>query len=155
MVNFHGYVGGHSGEYLDYTISSILWIYLPTPTRVYYVSGAGIVLTNPASILLMGGIWLPNVMFALLTISYIREEKSRQRAYAVGLLALLYQMALGIYMMGYGWMAYHILQYFGPIPIQFIVGFLFLQYHGLDESKPLWDTDKKEWWEKADAEEGS
>ena len=131
------------GAIPNYTIYSILWVIVP---------GVPIQLTfNP--LFMMANIWFTipltifNIAYIWKMIRYYRGKCTRYSVFWVGLLSITIPTVLALVLTGFvspsGGYAM-----IGPIPIQFIVGLIFLyKYPGPEMTSPWrYDLHERKWW---------
>lgn len=125
--------GGDSmgNNWVDLAIVGVLWTYFPVsgnwnPMR-FGVEGYGVFFLNPSILFNTFPFWFISIIFAAQVIRHYTEGVPRKSVMQVGYLSLVPPTIMGL--MGLiSVVQASIILYVGPIPIQFLVGYILLKY---------------------------
>jgi hypothetical protein len=116
-VSMHALLWGIMPEEFGYHGSIVFYMYVIIGRGLFY----GII----------------NIWFGIEVIRYFNDYTRRRMAIRAGILSLIYPFAMVI--ISWDWLQYSTtFEYLGPIPIQFVVGFLLMKYFGEQEPIELW-----------------
>lgn len=137
-------------------IYALLWTIRLSYWIIYSQSGIsieGIEILNPYYMLGASIYSLFNMIFALQVIRFCRKKTSKRVALVTGIIGLIFPM---IFMpswmyqdaLDFFWRSGLII-YYGPIPIQIIIGLIIMRYAGPWKVTKPWEDEEKsheEWW---------
>ncbi|MHA1663078.1 MAG: hypothetical protein ACTSVR_07465 [Candidatus Thorarchaeota archaeon] len=154
------------GYWVDLAVIAVLWTYFPFSGNRnpmgFGVEGYGLFPLNPTVLFNTFPIWFLNIIFAAQVIRYYTADIPRRNVMLVGYLSLIPPTIAGLFGL-VPVLQWTIFAYVGPIPIQFIVGYVFVRFSrklkpGIEPDQEWIDEEKEEksWWESQnDAEDTS
>jgi hypothetical protein len=158
MITSIGGGGDSEGnKWVDLAIVALSWTYFP-PSGNWNpmglgVEGYGFFFLNPSVFMNTFPILFLSILFAVQVVRFRMGEAPRKQTLQLGVLSILPATLWGL--MGYVPVVQsELFIYVGPIPIQFLLGYLLMRY------SPEWKTDKlfeddekvKNWWDTQDSE---
>jgi hypothetical protein len=153
MVTAYGWGGDSEGRHwVDLVIIALTWIYVPmsiNPSpRVFDVQGFGLFLLNPSALYVTFPVTFLSILFAVQVVRFRMGKAPRRQTLLLGAASILPAAAWGF--MGYTAVVQSgLLIYVGPVPIQLIVGLLFMKYSANWQIDKTFDGEAaKNWWEK-------
>jgi hypothetical protein len=153
MITSMGWGGGSEGNYwIDMVIVALAWTYFP-PSGNWNpmglgVEGYGIFFLNPSIFINTMPVTFLSILFAVQVVRFRTGEAQRRQTLLLGILSILPATLWGL--MGYAVVFMSgVLMYFGPIPLQFLIGLLFMKYSANWQIDKAFDDEEIEnWWEK-------
>jgi hypothetical protein len=135
-----GYTAG-TGYSFSVVIVAVSWILqLPSPSPE--VTGAFI--AEPYVILFSIPAYFPSILFAVMVLRCVRGKTSKRRALIAGIFSLIWPGGMFLNLT-YQILTSGVLVYFGPLPIQFLMGYLILVYYAPIEVTQF-DDERLSWW---------
>ncbi|TFG11268.1 hypothetical protein EU537_12840 [Candidatus Thorarchaeota archaeon] len=152
----YGWGGSPEGYWIDLAIIAITWIYLPesgNSSPIYLgVRGYGLHLLNPMLLYRTFTLWILSLIFGFQVIRFRSGDAGKKSTLALGILSLIPPTVLGL--MGYvPIIQAEVIAYSGPIPLQFIIGYILMRYSDHWEARtPFAEDEPTKWWEEEPAE---
>ncbi|MDF1537399.1 MAG: hypothetical protein P1Q69_00640 [Candidatus Thorarchaeota archaeon] len=121
VVPFGVFWQGGSERGAETAIYSMIWVLRLQNGEFYAVHAFDLAYTLTAA---TTGIF--SILFAIQVVRCFKGEASRRLAYIIGVLTMLFPVALGVPMMLYTLDMHSIFLYMGPVPIQLVVGIVLI-----------------------------
>jgi hypothetical protein len=158
MILSNGWGGDVEGHnYIDIVIVALIWTYFPhsgnSNPLLFGIEGYGLYFLNPSVFINTLTFTFLSVVFAAQVVQFRMGKAQKKQTILLGILSILPAIVWGL--LGYGIVFMSgILMYFGPIPIQFLVGLLFMKYSEKWQiNRPFEGEQVKNWWEETSQEQ--
>ena len=147
-----GWGGDSEGNHwVDLVIVALTWTFLPLSGNSnpmgLGIEGYGIYFLNPSVLINTFPILFLSIVFAVQVVRFRMGEAQRKQTLQLGVLSILPATLWGLL----GYMAVGqsgLFIYVGPIPIQLLLGYLFMRYSLKWKTEQLFEDEKVEnWWE--------
>ncbi len=147
----YGWGGSPEGYWIDLVIIAITWMYLPesgNSSPMYLgIRGYGLHLLNPMVLYRTFTLWILSLLFGFQVIRFRSGDAGKKSTLALGILSLVPPTVLGL--MGYvAIIQADVIAYSGPIPLQFVIGYILMRYSENWETRtPFGEDEPTKWWE--------
>ncbi|MHA1904114.1 MAG: hypothetical protein ACXAB6_08700 [Candidatus Thorarchaeota archaeon] len=152
-----GWGGSSEGHWVDMAIFAITWTFYPVSENsnplIFDQEGYGFYFLDPLALFSTFPIWFLSAIFAIQIVRYRMGKADGKKTRLLGIISLILPAIYGV--MGLPAVVQAgVLAYVGPIPLQFLVGYILLRYSTYWEPEsPFEQADSESWWEKEENNE--
>jgi hypothetical protein len=152
-----GWGGDSEGnKWVDLVVVALTWTFFPLSGNSHPmglgIEGYGIYFLNPSVLINTFPILFLSIVFAVQVVRFRMGEAPRKQTLQLGFLSILPATLWGL--LGYTVVVQSgLFIYVGPIPIQLLLGYLFMRYSLKWKTEQLFEDEKVEnWWERQGSE---
>jgi hypothetical protein len=121
--------------YVDYMFVAPLWTFGFGDNYNPYFSGLFVL--DPFRMISLLPVTFCGIVFGVLVVRYCQDKCSRRWAYSGAIASVAFPLLLFVTWIP-NYIAYHVLAYDGPVPIQLIIGLLLVKSHKVPGSDSPW-----------------